>query len=95
MSLICVFNRWTNSLEKRPSLWTVIEGIQRQEVWAADMVMKEDSLGVGVPGNQDKSKSRYKRKSQNREDLKDMCANVDSLPLNTYLYNIAGLFSDD
>ena len=30
------------------------------------MVMKEDSLGVGVPGHQDKSKSRYKRRSQKR-----------------------------
>jgi len=28
--------------------------------------MKEDSLGVGVPGHQDKSKSRYKRRSQKR-----------------------------
>ena len=64
-------NRWTNSLRTWLSLWTVIEGIQRQEVWA-DMVMKEDILGVGDPENQDKSKSRYKPRSQKREDLKAM-----------------------
>ena len=61
----------------------------------ANLVVKEDSLRVGVPVNQDKSKSRYKRRSQNREDLKAMCVSFESVPSNTYLINIASLFTVD
>ena len=48
-----------------------------------------------VPGNQDKSKSRYKWRSQNREDMKALCASYDSVTLNTYQFNIASLFTDE
>jgi len=51
-----------------------------------NLVVKEDSLGVGVPGKQDTRKSRFKRRSQNREDLKAMPASFfESVPMNTYL----------
>ena len=59
------------------------------------MVMKEDILGVGDPENQDKSKSRYKRRSLKREDLKAMYASYNSVLLNTYLFIIASLIADE
>ena len=52
----------------------------------ADMVMKEDSLGVGVPGHQVNSKSRYMRRSQNRIFEFDMFCSLISFVVRKVLF---------
>ena len=58
--ILCLIG-WFNSLEKRPSLWGVIEGIQRQEVWARDLLKGRNAKEFTKTGMQTLEKSRERR----------------------------------
>ena len=83
---------WTASLERRPSLFTIIQGFQRK-VSRAEIIMREESLAVGVQG--EKSKSRTKHMEQKRLDLQTFVSNFDSHMLKDYMSSIVHMISSD
>ena len=80
------------TLDKRPTIDKIIAGFRREESWA-DMIIKEDSLASGVSTNQDKSKTRTKRRDQKREDMKTLILKYESLRLEDFLKTMNGICS--
>ena len=77
---------WTDGLERRPSLYDVLSGFIRKES-GSETELREECLAVGV-NNVDKNKDRKRRESEKRKDLKVLCSNFASMPIDLYLDSI-------
>ncbi len=83
---------WTGTMNKRPSLYVILEGFLNKESWS-QQIMREDSLAVG--GNSTTlNSSRHKAVAQKRLDLKALCEDFHNMLPATYLDSLVKFFGD-
>ena len=85
--------KWNATLSKKPKLWEILAGFQRQESFAETM-LREDSLATNVP-NADLNKQRKKNLLSCQADSKKMVESYENMPLGIYMNNIVRFFKDD
>jgi hypothetical protein len=79
-------------MNKRPSLYVVLEGFLNKESWA-QQVQREDAVAVG--GNRTVlNSSRHKASVQRRMDLKALCENFHTMMPATYMDSLVSFLSD-
>jgi hypothetical protein len=79
-------------MNKRPSLYVVLEGFLNKESWA-EQILREDVVAVG--GNSTElNSSRHKANAQRRTDLKALCENFHAMMPATYMDSLVSLFND-
>ena len=85
-------NTWTGSLERRASLFNVIDAFKKRDSWS-EVTFRENCLAVNV--NVDERKGRAKERLAMREDLRKLCENAHTMPLKTYMEFVVGQFKND
>ncbi len=84
---------WTGTINKRPSLFVVLEGFLNKESWS-HIVLLEDSMAVG--GNRTElNKTRALSSVQRRLDLQALVQDFDSMMPVTFLDSIVKFFAND
>ena len=78
---------WAGTMERRPSLYDVLDAIKRKEV-AAQNSMREDACAVGG-NNIDQQKTRVLKQNSRKADLISICKNINRMPLKLYVETIA------
>jgi hypothetical protein len=83
---------WTGTMNKRPSLFVILEGFLNKESWS-QQILREDSVAVG--GNSiSLNTSRHKASVQKRLDLKALCEDYYTMQPATYLDSLVKFFND-
>ena len=83
---------WTDGMERRPSLYSVLDGFLRKE-GLIEMELREECLDVGVNAI-DKNKSRNQRNLNRRKDLKALCSNFSQMPIEMYMQSIVAFMKN-
>jgi hypothetical protein len=84
---------WTGSMNKRDSLFVVLEGFLNKESWS-QQILREDSMAVG--GNKmEGNTSRALASVQRRLDLQALVQDFDTMMPRTYLDSIVKFFVND
>ena len=84
--------KWNATLAKKPTLWDVLDGFQRQEA-SAETILREDSLATNVV-NTDRNKQRNQKHMNYQADLRKMVESYNNMPLGIYMNNIVRFFND-
>jgi hypothetical protein len=84
---------WTTTMNKRPSLFLVLEGFLNKESWS-QQILREDSLAVGG-NNIDANKSRKLAAVNRRQDLQALVRDYHKMMPHIFLDSIVKFFSND
>ena len=72
---------WNQSMEKKPSVWSVVEGFRREDCMARTS-LREQAVGGDAS---DRKKYRTLRREQRREEMRQLCQRFNNLPLKEYM----------
>ena len=70
-----------------------MDGFRRKDSML-EVYLRELNMAVGV-GNIDDNKSRKRRSTQRRADLKALAKGVNNMPLQMYMESVVGFFNND